>query len=321
MFQVNIVIGVLLAYLSNTLITRMNLGAAEWRWEFGVATLPAVLFMALLFGIPRSARWLVGKGHTAEAEGVLKTIGEDDPVWALAQIQTSIDEERASSSEGLFQSKYKLPILLAIGLAMFNQLSGINAIWYYLNDLFVSAGYDKMSSNVQAVAVASVNLVATLIGMALIDKLGRRTLLLIGALGTAPALAGVAYVYYSHSHNGLLLPLLLWYIAFFACSQGAVIWVYLSEIFPTLVRGKGQGLGSSVHWVMNALISFAFPWIGAHYTKGLPFAFFAVMTAVQFVVMQAFFPETKGVSLEELQHKLCVEGDPSQFAVTGPAMH
>jgi hypothetical protein len=182
-------------------------------------------------------------------------------------------------------------------------LSGINAILYYLNDIFARAGFSKVSGDLQSVAIGSTNLLFTVIAMSVIDRVGRKTMLLVGALGTAACLAGVAAVFFSGSHEGLLVWLLVGFIAFFAFSQGAVIWVYLSEVFPTSVRAKGQSLGSFTHWFMNALISWTFPII-AETSKAAPFVFFAAMMGLQFVVVAALYPETKGVSLEEMQNKL-----------------
>src|SRR3981189_711975 len=209
MFQINIVIGILLAYLSNFVIARQGLGAAEGRWQFGVATLPAILFLVMLFGIPPSPRWLVTKGRVDEARQVLQKMGADDPATELQEIVSSIPLESLQKDEPLFSRKYRFPIFLAITIGMFNQLSGINAILYYLNDIFAAAGYSKMSGDLQAVAVGGMNLLATLLGMSVIDKLGRRTLLLIGSVGTAACLLGVSWVFFSESHQSYLLWLLV----------------------------------------------------------------------------------------------------------------
>ena len=306
MFQINIVIGILLAYLSNYVIGTLNLGTAEWRWQLGVAAIPAFLFLVLLFGIPPSSRWLVTQNRVDEARGVLQQMGAEDAEGELQEIVESIHLDQLQASEGLFQWKYRLPIFLAITIGMFNQLSGINAILYYLNDIFAAAGYSKLSGSLQAVAIGGMNLLATLLAMTVIDKLGRKTLLLIGSVGMCGCLFGVSEVFYSHTHQSLLLWLLVGYIAFFAISQGAVIWVYLSEVFPTRVRAKGQGLGSSSHWIMNALIAFIFPQV-AKSSGGAPFLLFGVMMVVQFFVVLFFYPETKGISLEQLQHKLGID--------------
>lgn len=306
MFQINIVIGILLAYLSNYIIAGLRLGAQEWRWQLGIAAVPALIFLVLLFGIPPSSRWLVTQKRVEEARGVLQSMGAADAEGELQEIVESIHLDQLQKSEPLFAWKYRLPIFLAITIGAFNQLSGINAILYYLNDIFGFAGYSKMSGSLQAVAIGSMNLLATLLGMAVIDKLGRKTLLLIGAVGTALCLFGVSAVFYRQSHQGLLLWLLVGYIAFFAISQGAVIWVYIGEVFPTRVRAKGQGLGSSSHWVMNALIAYIFPQV-AKSSGGAPFVLFGAMMVLQFFVVLFAYPETKGVSLEQLQHKLGIE--------------
>ena len=303
-FQINIVVGILLAYLSNFLITLLHLGATEWRWEFGVAAVPAVLFFFLLFGVPESARWLATKQRTSESLDVLRLMGSANAEEELAVISESIQAEHATKSQPVFRMIYMRPIMLAILIGLFNQLSGINAILYYLNDIFAYAGFSKVSGNIQAVAVGAMNLAATLVGMAMIDRVGRKKLLLFGAVGMAFCLAGVAAIFTTHTHLSLLVWLLMAYIAFFATSQGAVIWVYIGEIFPNSVRSKGQGIGCSAHWIMNAILSFGFPVIVQRFSHATPFVLFASMMAVQFVVVFILFPETKGISLEDLQKKL-----------------
>jgi SP family arabinose:H+ symporter-like MFS transporter len=305
-FQINIVIGILLAYLSNYCIGRLGLGAAEWRWQLGIAALPAVLFLVLLFGIPTSSRWLVTQKRVDEARVVLQMMGAENPEAELREIVDSIHLERLQTSEPLFSWKYRFPLFLAITIGMFNQLSGINAILYYLNDIFAAAGYSKMSGDLQAVAVGGMNLAATLLGMSVIDKLGRRTLLLIGSVGTAACLFGVSWVFFTNSHQSYLLVFLVAYIAFFAISQGAVIWVYISEVFPNRVRAKGQSVGSSSHWIMNAIIAYTFPQL-AKSSGAYPFVFFGAMMVLQFFVVFFLYPETKGHTLEEMQHRLGIE--------------
>jgi sugar porter (SP) family MFS transporter len=306
MFQINIVIGILLAYLSNFVIARQGLGAVEWRWQFGVAALPAALFLVMLFGIPQSPRWLVTQKRVEEALEVLQKMGGEDPERELQEIVNSVHLERLEKTEPLFAWKYRLPIFLAITIGMFNQLSGINAILYYLNDIFGAAGFSKLSGDLQAVAVGGMNLLATLLGMSVIDKVGRKTLLLIGSVGTALCLAGVARVFLTHQHQEYLLWFLVAYIAFFAISQGAVIWVYISEVFPNRVRAKGQALGSSSHWVMNAIIAYTFPQL-AKSSGAYPFMFFSAMMVLQFFVVLFFYPETKRVTLEQMQQRLGIE--------------
>jgi len=307
-FQINIVIGILLAYLSNYLISLANLGATEWRWELGVAAFPALLFFVMLFTIPPSSRWLTTQGRFEEARQVLVTMGSPNPEAELREVRESLHLELSQKSTSLFERlngrlRYSKPIFLAIAIGAFNQLSGINAILYYLNDIFTAAGFSRMSGNLQAVAIGLMNLLATFVGMALIDRLGRKKLLLIGAAGTTVCLSGVAAIFFTHRHQALLVVALVAYIGFFAISQGAVIWVYIAEVFPTRVRNKGQSVGSGTHWVMNAILSYAFPVIALR-SGAYPFVFFAAMMVVQFFVVLFFFPETKQVSLEELQKQL-----------------
>jgi sugar porter (SP) family MFS transporter len=302
LFQFNIVFGILLAYLSNYILGTMGLGTAEWRWKLGISAAPAILFLLLLFGIPRSPRWLVKKQRISEARDVLRLTGEENYEEELQEIIVSIDAEHVTS-DSLFSWKYRLPIFLAVSIGMFNQLAGINAILYYLNDIFAYAGFNKVSSDLQAVAIGGTNLLFTMLAMSVIDRIGRKTLLLIGSVGTAVCLGGVAAIFLTHSHQNLLVWLLIGYIAFFAFSQGAVIWVFISEVFPNRVRAKGQSLGSFSHWFMNALISGIFPLLAAS-SGGYPFVFFSLMMCLQFFVVLFVYPETKGVSLEQMQKKL-----------------
>ena len=303
LFQFNVVSGILLAYFSNYLVGLQSFGDTEWRWKLGVSAIPAALFFAMLFGIPRSPRWLARKGRVDEARTVLTAIGEENVEKELAGIVASIDIEHTQGHEPLFQRKFRLPLFLAITIAMFNQLSGINAILYYLNDIFAKAGFSKVSGDLQAVAIGATNLLFTMIAMTVIDRIGRKTLLLVGSVGTAACLAGVAAVFFAGRHEDLLVWLLVAYIAFFAFSQGAVIWVYLSEVFPTSVRAKGQSLGSFTHWAMATLISQTFPVIAAT-SKGAPFVVFSAFMVLQFFVVLFVYPETKGLTLEEMQKRL-----------------
>jgi len=303
LFQFNVVFGILLAYFSNYLIALAHPGSVEWRWDLGVAAFPAALFFVMLFTIPRSPRWLVKKGRVDEARSVLQMTGDENYERDLQEIVESIDVEQKQAAEKLFSRRYAFPIFLAVSIGMFNQLSGINAILYYLNDIFAHAGFSRISGNLQAVAIGATNLVFTMIAMSVIDKLGRKTLLLVGSVGTAACLAGVSAIFFSHSHEDLLVWLLVGYIAFFAFSQGAVIWVYISEVFPNTVRAKGQSLGSFSHWFMNALISGIFPLMAAS-SGAYPFVFFSVMMVLQFFVVLFVYPETKGFTLEEMQKEM-----------------
>ena len=303
-FQFNVVAGILLAYFSNYMIGLSLQGSPlEWRWKLGVSALPAALFFVMLFRIPRSPRWLARTGRIADARSVLELIGEENIDSELQAMNAAFEVEKQQGKERLFSARNRLPLFLAISIAMFNQLAGINAILYYLNDIFARAGFSKVSSDLQAVAIGATNLLFTMIAMSVIDHVGRRTLMLIGSVGTCLCLAGVAVVFWTGRHEGLLVWLLIGFIAAFAFSQGSVIWVYISEVFPTAVRAKGQSLGSSTHWIMNALISGIFPIVAA-WSKPAPFVFFSAMMALQFFVVFFFYPETKNVVLEDMEKKL-----------------
>ncbi len=303
-FQMMVVVGILIAYVSNWYIARLGLGGTEWRWQLGIAGLPAVFFLALLYTIPQSSRFLITQNSLSDALTVLRQMGADDPQGELEDIRRSIHMESAQKNEPLFQRPLRLPIFLAITIGMFNQLSGINAILYYTNDIFNAAGLNRLSGFSQSIYIGLANLVFTVVGMALIDRLGRKTLLLIGAVGTCLSLAAVGYIFQTRSHLDLLVWCLVSFIAFFAVSQGAVIWVYIAEVFPTRVRNKGQSLGSSSHWIMNAIIAALFPVVALKLSRAVPFYFFAIMMVVQFLVVLSIYPETKGRTLEQLQVEL-----------------
>lgn len=315
-FQFMIVFGIMSAYFSNYAIRLMDIGATQWRWQVGIAAVPALAFLILLFGIPRSPRWLAAKDHFDEALQVLKLMGEGNAEAELADIRAALAEEHSTAHEPVFKWKYRYPLFLAISIGAFNQLAGINAILYYLNNIFAAAGFSQISSYQQATYIGATNFLATILGMALIDKAGRKTLLLIGAAGCAACLGGVAWVFHTQAHQNALLWILITYIAFFSVSQGAVIWVYIGEVFPTHVRSKGQGVGSASHWTMNTLIQLVFPVVVSAVSTATPFVFFAAMTVVQFFVVLFVYPETKGQTLEELQRRLM----RPERRVTGNAM-
>lgn len=302
-FQVNIVLGILIAYLSNFLIGRQGFGVNEWRWMLGVAAIPALLFLVMLFFIPRSPRWLAMKNRTAEALAVLQLTGHPSPQQELDDIVQSIHLEQSAAKEPLLQRKYWLPIFLAVSAGAFNQLTGINACLYYLNEIFAAAGASKYGAGVQSVIIGTTNLFFTLVAMSLIDKLGRKKLLLVGTAGVCVFLTLIGQLFRTGTHQSMLVWLVMAFMGFFAISQGAVVWVYISEVFPTRVRAKGIALGSASLWVMNALISQAFP-ILKNRSTATPFFFFAAMMLVDFVIVATIYPETKGVSLEELEHRL-----------------
>ena len=303
LFQINIVLGILVAYLSNYIISLMNFGAVEWRWQLGIAALPAILFLIMLFFIPRSPRWLAMQNRTDEALAVLRLTGHPTPEQELHEIVSSIHLEQHAAKEPLLQRKYLLPIVLAVSAGAFNQLTGINACLYYLNDIFAAAGASKYGAGVQSVIIGCTNLIFTVLAMSIIDLVGRKKLLLFGTAGVCIFLTAIGEIFHTGTHQGLLVWLVMAFMGFFAISQGAVIWVYISEVFPTRVRAQGQALGTSTLWVMNALISWAFP-VLAKQSTATPFFFFALMMLIDFILVIAIYPETKGVTLEQLEHKL-----------------
>jgi sugar porter (SP) family MFS transporter len=306
-FQLNIVLGVLLAFVSNFVLGSLGLGESEWRWKLGVQAIPAAAFFALLYFIPRSPRWLMMKGREDEAAQVLRSLGATNVPEQVTAIRESLHQEVHGRQEPLFRRAHAKPIFLAVAVAMFNQLDGINGLMYYLNPIFSMAGFTKVSGDMQAVVVGLANLIATMVGMAIIDYGGRKPLLIWGSVGTGVALAGIAWIFNGTANHGWLLWLLVGYIICHAFGQGAVIWVYISEVFPNAVRAKGQTLGSFTHWFMAMVISWSFPVFAKNAGQphaGAPFTFFALMMIVQIFVVWLFFPETKQVALEDMEKKI-----------------
>jgi SP family arabinose:H+ symporter-like MFS transporter len=303
LFQLNIVFGIVVAYLSNYLIGLGSFGMSEWRWKLGVSALPAVFFLAMLYRIPRSPRWLMKQGLNEEARQVLMKVAPTAVDAEFADIRESLQADAVAGNQPLFSRRFRKPVILAILIATFNQLSCINPILYYLNDIFASAGFSKASSDLQAVAVGATNMLFTIVAMSVIDKFGRKKLLLLGSVGTCVCLGTMAWIKYTREHQNLFLIPLIGFVAFFAVSQGSVIWVYISEIFPNSVRGKGQSLGSFTHWFVCASMANLFPIVLVHSPSG-PYFFCSVMMVVQFIVVARFFPETKGYTLEQLQKRL-----------------
>lgn len=299
LFQINIVVGILIAYLSIFLFGSLSLGMHEWRWELGIAAIPAALFAVSLSSVPESPRWLIMRDRFQEARAILQRLRGTVSSEEYREILLLTPSKKADV-EPVFQAKYRLPLFIAITMGIFNQLSGINAILYYLNDIFRLAGFSRISGDFQAVAVGIMNFVATVCGMILIDRVGRKPLLMIGAAGTGICLAGIAFVFSTHRYSHLLVFMLLGFIAFFAVSQGSVIWVFIGEVFPNAVRAKGQSIGCSSHWIMNAIISGVFPLLAAH-SGAYPFMVFAFATAIQLLTVIFIYPETKRMSLEQLQ--------------------
>ena len=307
--QLNIVLGILVAYMSNYAVALMDFGAVEWRVMFGIEALPAAVFLALMFLTPRSPRWLVAQGRSAEAAQVLKMVGADDVGRELREIENSLAQTAKSAHEPLIQQRYRRPVSLAIAIATFNQLSGINALMYYAPHIFRMAGAGEDSSLAQAVIVGCTNLVFTMAALLVIDKFGRCKLMVIGSIGYIVSLAATAAAFYRYGTeftdfgSTVVLVSLMVFIASHAFGQGAVIWVYLSEVFPNRVRAKGQALGSFTHWVFAALISWTFPVI-ADLSGGHTFAFYASMMVLQLIWALKIMPETKGVPLEEIEKRL-----------------
>jgi len=301
MFQFNVVFGIVIAYISNYFIA--GTGPNAWRWMLGVEAIPAILFLVLVLRIPRSPRWLILKRNLVEeARAVLELINPANVEETLKNIQQSKHE--ANTDQHLFKSKiYRLPILLAVLIAFFNQVSGINAIIYYAPRIFEMTGLGESSALLSTAGIGIVNFIFTLLAMRLIDKFGRRTLMLIGSIGLIITLGLVSRAFYTESFGGVPVFLFV-YIAFFAFSQGAVIWVFISEVFPNEVRAGGQSLGSFTHWFMAALIAFSFPAIAENLGGGTTFLIFAIMMVLQLLFVLRLMPETKGKSLETIQSEI-----------------
>lgn len=302
LFQLNIVLGILIAYLSNYLIGQG--GENSWRWMLGVQALPSVIFFVLITLVPESPRWLIlHKGKDAEALAILKRINPGNFEQELRAIKDSHSLlEKGQRPTPLFSKKYKFPVTLAILFAVFNQVSGINAIIYYSPRIFEMAGLGTHTSLLSTVGIGVVNFAFTLLAIAFIDKIGRKTLMMIGSVGLIVSLGLVSRTFYSNDFSGYAITVyLMVYIAFFAFSQGAVIWVFISEIFPNDVRAKGQTLGSSTHWIMAAAVAFTFPYLSEIAGGGNTFLFFSVMMMLQLLFVWRLMPETKGKSLEKIE--------------------
>ena len=295
-----IVVGIVLAYLSNYCIGQLALGVDVWRWKLGIAAVPALAILGLLLLVPESARWLAARGRMAEAVAAHRALlGEME---VLPEVQRDADE-RDMIDWRRFLREAKRPIALAVMLAAFNQLTGINAILYYANDIFAAVGFGQVAADVQSIAIGVTNRAFTLIAMTVIDRVGRRRMLLAGSVGMVAMLGVAAAVMFGVFPQSWLLAVLILFIASFAVSQGAVIWVYISEIFPTRFRAAGQGVGSGTIWLADALVAQFYPIVAAQ-SKGAPFLFFMVAMIAQGVIVLLFFPETKGVSLEDLETRM-----------------
>ena len=303
LYQFNIVLGILIAFLSNYLLR--NTGAEPWRWMVGVEAIPAFLYLVFVFFIPRSPRWLVSVGRMEEAQKVLAIINPGIDTRAKVQEIKELDDKEVLG-ESIFMKKYRFPLMLAFLIAFFNQVSGINAFLYYAPRIFESAGLGESTALLSSIGIGVVNLVFTLLGVFLIDKLGRKQLMLYGSIGYIISLSLVAAAFFLN-WGGMSVPVFLFlFIASHAIGQGAVIWVFISEIFPNRLRASGQAFGSSTHWVLAAIIPSTIPYLFTTIGPGYVFAFFAFMMVLQLIFVIFMMPETKGKTLEELSEEMSI---------------
>ena len=307
LFQFNIVFGILIAFVSNALLA--GVGESAWRWMLGVAAFPSLLYTLLCFGIPESPRWLLGK--KGDRESGLKVLHQIQPDASDAEIESEADEIIAASSEKASSAHFwtrrlRKPILLAIFIAFFNQLSGINAILYFAPRIFELTGLGANAALLQSIGIGVSNLIFTFVGLWLIDRLGRRTLLIIGSFGYIASLGLVAWAFFTERFS--IVPVCIFaFIAAHAVGQGAVIWVFISEIFPNRHRAEGQALGSFTHWIFAALLTTFFPKMVSAFPPSYVFSFFASMMVLQLIWVKTMVPETKGVPLEQIQKQLGIE--------------
>ena len=304
MFQFNIVFGILIALASNWML--VGVSENDWRWMLGVAAFPSIVYTVMCFAIPESPRWLIGrKGDRAAGVKVLKLI---QPEQTTAQIEAEADAILAASSERVSSTHFwtwrlRVPIVLAFLVAFFNQLSGINAILYFAPRIFEMTGLGAKAAFLQSVGIGVTNLIFTFVGLSLIDKLGRRTLLFIGSFGYILSLGLTAWAFFTQHYS--IVPVCIFaFIAAHAIGQGAVIWVFISEIFPNRQRAEGQTLGSSTHWVFAALLTSFFPKMVSVFAPGYVFLFFCGMMVLQLIWVKTMVIETKGVPLEQVQKRL-----------------
>ena len=302
-FQLAIVTGILVAFFSDYLL--LNTGENNWRWMFVSGALPAVVFFVLLFFVSQSPRWLVMKGDIVQARQVLKEVNpETETEQLIKEIQDSVNTEVLGKSVYLFRKPSLKLVMIGIAIGMFNQFTGINIVMYYTTDIFRTAGFSTDSAILQTVIIGFTNLIFTLIAMRLIDKVGRKRMLLTGSIGMTFFLALFAFAFISGMKSVLLVIMLIGFVAFFSSSQGAVIWVLLSEMFPNNIRARGASIGSFSHWFFNANTVFLFPTIAAYFSNGkgigYVFLFYAVATLISFFFFRKFLFETKGRKLEEM---------------------
>src|SRR3970040_1850124 len=294
-YQFNIVLGILLAFLSNYLLS--DFGENSWRWMMGVQAIPSFIYLVFVLAIPESPRWLLSKSRNEEAKKVLKLMGQEDEFEKM-RIEIELDTKNAAvTNDSIFLKKYRTPLLLAFFIAFFNQLSGINAFLYYSPRIFQEAGLGESTALLSSIGIGAINLVFTLIGVFLIDRLGRKVLMYIGSVGYIISLSLVALAFFL-KWQGIAVPIFLFlFVASHAIGQGAVVWVFISEIFPNHLRASGQSFGSTTHWVLAAIIPSLIPFLFSTIGPGVVFLFFAIMMVFQLVFVVFMMPETKGISL------------------------
>ena len=297
LYQFNIVFGILIAFFSNYLLN--GIGENAWRWMVGVEAFPAAIYTLLILGIPKSPRWLLTKGRNDEARAVLRSIDSGQDVERLME-QITKDNRNPGMGENIFIKKYRFPLMLVFLIAFFNQFSGINAFLYYAPRIFEEAGLGESTALLSSIGIGVVNMIFTLLGVFLIDRLGRKQLLYIGSIGYIVSLSLVACAFF-FEWQGMAVPIFLFlFIAAHAIGQGTVIWVFISEIFPNHLRGSGQSFGSSIHWILAAIIPSLIPFLFTSIGAGTVFAIFAFMMCLQLLFVAFIMPETKGRTLEEL---------------------
>jgi MFS transporter, SP family, xylose:H+ symportor len=329
--QFNIVLGILLAYLSNFIIASTLPVDIAWRWMFMVMAFPSALFFVLLFTTPETPRWLFSVGRREEAVEVVNrtTNSREEAEFEIREIEETLAAQHGMAETPFFVRQNRKVIMLAVAIAAFNQLSGINAILYYAPDIFRMAGAGDNAAALQSVVVGLVNLVSTMVALTVIDKIGRRKLMLVGSIGYLVSLGSLAAVFFAYDGNFsgassvMVLAGLVVFIAAHAFGQGSVIWVFISEIFPNRIRGRGQSLGSLTHWVFAAVVSYAFPGIAAVLGGGMAFLLFFVCMVGQLIWVLKVMPETKGVPLEEMEKNLGIELSAEDLAAaqSGPRAH
>lgn len=301
LYQFNIVLGILVAFLSNYLLS--DVGPNAWRWMLGVQVFPSVIYTLMAFSIPESPRWLYSMLRIDEAKLIFDKIGSKEDVQSILE-DLSNNSNDTPLNENIFMKKYRFQLILVFLIAAFNQLSGINAFLYYAPRIFGEAGLGAKTALLSSIGIGFINLIFTLVGVYLIDRLGRRKLMIFGSIGYIFSLSMVATSFYLN-WTGLAVPGFLFvFIASHAIGQGAVIWVFISEIFPNHLRASGQSFGSSVHWVLAAIIPSMVPILFTSFGVGNVFAFFAFMMVFQLLFVIFMMPETKGISLEEVSKGL-----------------